>query len=497
MDALVAPPLDGPPPAPPPPEGPPPGAGPGVGDPPGRGAGYAGPAPAPAPRPAIGGASGLAAPHSVEGEREVLAAVLVEPTSMDQLLEGLTTDDFYLEAHGLLFDAMQRVYERTQTVDLVTLRQDLRDHGHFERAGGDMALARLLDRAGTTANLAHYVHIVRDKALVRRMIAAAQTIESEGFQDVSDLTSYLDRAEQSVFAVLENRQNTNLRPMSEVVRASLDQIQAAYDNEGGVTGVGTGFVDLDHLTHGLQAGDLVIIAARPAMGKTSFALNVATNAALKHQRTAAIFSLEMPAEQLASRMLASQAQVDVSSLRGGMLREEDWPRLMTAAEALTQADIYMDDTPGATASAIRAMCRRLKRRGGLDLVVIDYLQLMAGERGRSREEDISHISRSLKHLAKELSIPVVALSQLNRGPEGRTDKRPLMSDLRESGAIEQDADIIMFLYRDEVYNKSIEEDQRGVAELIIAKHRNGPTATVRLKFWHAYTRFDSLARDPM
>ncbi len=491
MDDLVPPPLDEPPPAPPPLDELPPGPPPVGSAPPGPGAGFGG------PPPTAVSSGGLTAPHSVEAEREVLAAVLVEPTSMDQLLEGLTAEDFYLEAHGLLFDAMQRVYERTQTVDLVTLRQDLRDHGHFERAGGDMALARLLDRAGTTANLAHYIRIVRDKAMVRRMIAAAQSIEAEGFQDVSDLTSYLDRAEQAVFSVLENRQNTNLRPMSEVVRSSLDQIQAAYDNEGGITGVGTGFLDLDHLTHGLQAGDLIIIAARPAMGKTSFALNVATNAALKHQRTAAIFSLEMPAEQLASRMLASQAQVDVSSLRGGKLREEDWPRLMTAAEALTQANIYMDDTPGATASAIRAMCRRLKRRGGLDLVVIDYLQLMAGERGRSREEDISHISRSLKHLAKELSIPVIALSQLNRGPEGRTDKRPLMSDLRESGAIEQDADIIMFLYRDEVYNKSIEEDQRGVAELIIAKHRNGPTATVRLKFWHAYTRFDNLAREPI
>ena len=416
---------------------------------------------------------------------------------MDTLMENLGTDDFYFERHALVFDAFRRIYESSGTVDLVTLRQDLKDHGTFERAGGDQTLGALLDRAGTTANLAQYCAIVRQKSLVRRMIDAARSIEVDGLADVTDLSAYLDSAEKKVFSVLEERQNTNMRPVSDVVKSALTQIEAAFDADGAVTGLGTGFRDLDKKTHGLHPGDLVIIAARPAMGKTSFALNVATNAALLHGASVAIFSLEMPAEQLAQRMMAAQARIDVSRMRSGNLSDDDWPRLVTAADDLSRASVFMDDTPGVSPSTVRAMCRRIARRNNLDLVLIDYLQLMSGDqKGQSREGEISYISRSLKHLAKELSCPVVALSQLNRGPEQRTDKRPLMSDLRESGAIEQDADIIMFLYRDEVYNKAIEEDRRGVAELIISKHRNGPTGTVELKFWNAHTRFDNLARDP-
>lgn len=434
-------------------------------------------------------------PHSLDAEREVLAAVFVDPAmAMDTLVENLGVDDFYLERHTLVFESFKRLYETSGTVDLVTLRQDLKDHGTFERAGGDGMLGALLDRAGTTANLKTYCGIVRQKALVRRMIDAARSIEVDGLGDVTDLSTYLDAAEARVFSVLEERQNTNLRTMSEVVKAALAQVEAAFDSDGAVSGLGTGFRDLDKKTHGLQKGDLIIIAARPAMGKTSFALNIATNAALLHDARVALFSLEMPSEQLAQRMMAAQGRIDMSRMRGGHLSDDDWPRLVTAADDLSRAAIFMDDTPGVTPSSIRAMCRRLARRGGLDLVMIDYLQLMAGEsKGQSRESEISHISRSLKHLAKELSCPVIALSQLNRGPEQRTDKRPMMADLRESGAIEQDADIIMFLYRDEVYNPAVEEDQRGVAELIIGKHRNGPTGTVKLKFWNAYTRFDNLA----
>ncbi len=448
------------------------------------------------PQDPVGGRSGgMLMPHSIDAEREVLSAVFIDPIgAMDVLMAELQPDDFYVERHTLVFEACKRIYESSGTVDFVTLRQNLKDNSTFEKAGGDQTLASLMDRAGTTANLRAYCRIVKSKALLRRMIDAARAIETDGLGDVTDLTSFLDAAEKRVFSVLEQRQNTNMRPMSDVVKAALTQIEAAFDADGAVTGVGTGFRDLDRKTHGLQKGDLVIIAARPAMGKTSFALNVATNAALLHEKSIALFSLEMPSEQLAQRMMAAQARIDLSRMRGGHLSDDDWPRLVTAADDLSRARIFIDDTPGVSPSTVRAMCRRLARRNGLDLVMIDYLQLMSGDqKNQSREGEISYISRSLKSLAKELSCPVIALSQLNRGPEQRTDKRPLMSDLRESGAIEQDADIIMFLYRDEVYNKAIEEDQRGVAELIIGKHRNGPTGTVKLKFWNAHTRFDNLA----
>ena len=437
----------------------------------------------------------LALPHALPAEREVLSAVFIDPSAMDTLLEQLSPPDFYLERHRLVFEAMQREYESSGTVDVVTLQQNLLDHGTWEKAGGARTLAELLDRAGKTSNLGHYCKIVRSKALIRNMIEAARTIETDGLQDISDVSEFLDKAEAQVFAVLEERVSTELRPISDVVRATIEQIEAAYDADGAVTGLGSGFRDLDSITHGLQKGDLIVVAARPAMGKTSFCLNMAANSALRYGGKVAFFSLEMPAEQLATRLLAAEARIDVSRLRGGYLSDDDWPRLVEAADRLSKAGIFIDDTPGISPSGLRAKCRRLARREGLDLVIIDYLQLMSGGQNiRSREQEISYISRSLKGLAKDLGAPVVALSQLNRGVESRTDKRPLMSDLRESGAIEQDADIILFLYREEVYKKDIDESMRGIAELIISKHRNGPTGSVKLKFWHAHTRFDNLAK---
>ncbi len=442
------------------------------------------------------GTQGVKPPHSLEAEREVLSAVLVDPEAMDTLSENLRSEDFYFERHQLLFQALMDLHERATAIDVVTLQQALKDRGQYEKVGGARALGELLDRAGTVSNLEHYCEIVRQKSVLRRMVDAARQIETAGLQDVADVEEFLDDAEKSVFAVLEDRANTNLRPIKEVVTAALDQIQAAFDSEGDVTGVGTGFRDWDKLTHGLQRGDLIILAARPAMGKTSFALNAAVNAATKFAASVAIFSLEMPAEQLAQRLLSCEARIDLSNLRGGYMQEDEWPRLVQASDELAKTKIFLDDMPGVSPTQVRAKCRRLKRREGLDLVIIDYLQLMnAGHKMGSREQEISYISRSLKSLAKELSCPVIALSQLNRSLESRTDKRPMMSDLRESGAIEQDADMICFIYREEVYNKECPPEQQGVAELIVGKHRNGPTGTVRLKFWKSWTRFDNLAQE--
>jgi replicative DNA helicase len=443
-----------------------------------------------------GGSSPSAAmPHSTEAEREVLAAVFIDGGAFDLINEHVTSSDFYHERHQLVFESMRRVQERNGSVDFVTLNQELKDAGHWEKSGGAQTLATLLDRAGTTANLAHYCQIVSQKATLRNMIDAARNIETEGFSTIENVADYLEKAEASVFSVLEGRYQTDLRPVRDVVVEAITEIQQTYESDESITGVGTGFRDLDKLTHGLQRGDLIVLAARPAMGKTSLALNIAQNAAVQHKKSVAVFSLEMPSNQLAMRLLAARARVDLSSLRGGYLANDDWERLAAASEDLSHAQLFIDDTPGASVTSIRAKCRRLHRKQGLDLILIDYLQLMSGNPGteRSREQEISGISRSLKHLAKELHVPVMALSQLNRGVESRTDKRPLMSDLRESGAIEQDADIIVFIYRDEVYNQNVDERFRGVAEIIISKHRNGPTGVVKLKFWNSHTRFDNLA----
>jgi replicative DNA helicase len=443
------------------------------------------------------GAAPLRMPHSLEAEREVLAAVLIDQNAMDALSEKLRAEDFYLERHQLIFSAMLELHESGQAVDLVTLVQRLKDRGHFEKVGGTTGVGAVLDRQGSIANVDHYRDIIARKAALRRMIEAAREVEVSGMGDVPDVDEFLDAAERRIFDVLEHRQSTDLTPIREVMQTAMDSIQSAFNAGGDVTGVGTGFRDWDRMTHGLQRGDLVILAARPAMGKTSFVLNVAMNAALKFNASVALFSLEMPSEQLAQRLLSAEARVDLSRLRGGHIGDDDWTRLAEAADNVSRARIFMDDQAGATPMQIRAKCRRLKRREGLDLIVIDYLQLMnAGVRQGSREQEISYISRSLKGLAKELSCPIIALSQLNRGLESRTDKRPMMSDLRESGAIEQDADMICFIYREEVYAKeNTPEDKKGIAELIVGKHRNGATGTVELKFWNMYTRFDNLAEE--
>jgi replicative DNA helicase len=436
-------------------------------------------------------------PHALDAEREVLGCVLLDPRLMDDAASaGLRAEDFFAQPHLLVFQGMQRVLARHDSLDLVTLAQDLKDTGNFDSVGGAELLSALLDRAGTTSNLLQYVQIVRDKAVARGLIEAGRAIEIDAMEPVESVAELADRAEQRVLGVLEQRESMAIRPLGEIVLDALGLVEKIYNSraDGALTGVGTGFIDLNKMTHGLQKGDLVIIAARPSMGKTAFVLNLAANAARAHGAKVALFSLEMPSDQLALRMLASEARISLSGIRSGQLFEEDWPRLMDSAEKLRETTIWLDDSPGVTPSLIRAKCRRLKRRSGLDLVVIDYLQLMSlGQRGRSREQEISEISRSLKGLAKDLRVPVVALSQLNRSLEQRPNKRPLLSDLRESGAIEQDADLILFIYREEVYNKDIAEDQKHLAEVIIGKHRNGPTGTIKLYFSREHTRFDNLA----
>ena len=451
--------------------------------------------PGPAPEPMNLG--NMTLPHAIEAEKEVLAAVLLDNLATDVLIENqLTPESFYVPRHQLIYQAMRTLYDAHEAIDEVTLPQQMKDAGTFDKAGGYKALSELLSRSGITAHLNDYCRIVRQKAAVRRMIDAVRKIEADAFQAGEDVEGFLDTAERSVFAVLEDRALSNLRPVADVVRGAIQQISAAYDSDESITGIGTGFRDLDKITNGLQRGDLIIVAARPAMGKTSFVLNLASNAAIKHDASVAIFSLEMPAEQLASRLLSAEARIDLSRLRGGYLREEDWPRLTNAADLISRARIHIDDTPGITPASVRAKCRRLARSQGIDLIVIDYLQLMnSSDKQRSREQEISMISRSLKGLAKDLNCPVIALSQLNRGPETRTDHRPLMSDLRESGAIEQDADLVSFIYREAVYNNELDEAERGIAEFIIGKHRNGATGTVKLKFWNAWTRFDNLATE--
>ncbi|MGB0590991.1 MAG: replicative DNA helicase [Myxococcota bacterium] len=449
----------------------------------------------PGPAPLTDG--GMTLPHAIEAEKEILAAVLLDNLATDVLIEhGIVAESFYVPRHQLIYASMRTLYDAHEAIDEVTLPQQMKDANTFDKAGGYKALSELLSRSGTTANLNDYCKIVRQKAAVRRMIDAARKIEADAFQAGEDVEGFLDTAERSVFAVLEDRALSNLRPVADVVRGAIQQISAAYDSDESITGIGTGFRDLDKITNGLQRGDLIIVAARPAMGKTSFVLNLASNAALKHDASVAIFSLEMPAEQLASRLLSAEARIDLSRLRGGYLREEDWPKLTNAADLISRARIHIDDTPGITPASVRAKCRRLARSTGIDLVVIDYLQLMnSSDNQRSREQEISMISRSLKGLAKDLSCPVIALSQLNRGPETRTDHRPMMADLRESGAIEQDADLVSFIYREAVYNQELDEAERGIAEFIIGKHRNGATGTVKLKFWNAWTRFDNLAEE--
>ena len=434
-------------------------------------------------------------PHSLEAEESVLGGILIDNNALDRAVEFIVADDFYREAHRKIFRAMQELNQRGEPVDLVTLTDALRARGELQDIGGAAYLGELVEKVPTAAHVAFYARIVRHKAVVRSLIQATTEIAALGFESSADVDQLLDDAEHKIFEISERKVRPSFFRIRDIMVDSMKAIEQLYERKELVTGVPTGFVDLDRMTAGPQPADLIVIAGRPSMGKTAFALNIAQYTALTAKVGVAVFSLEMAKEQLVLRLLCSEARVDQSKVRAGFAAERDFPKLAMAASRLAEAPIYIDDTPALSVLELRAKARRLKREreSKLGLIVVDYLQLMRGHDGvDSREQEISGISRSLKALAKELSVPVIALSQLNRQVENRAEKRPIMADLRESGAIEQDADVIAFLYRPIVYDKNAEER---AAEVIIAKQRNGPIGTVPLTFMSEYTRFENRAED--
>jgi len=433
-------------------------------------------------------------PQNIEAEVSILGGVLLDNQALNHVLEILAASDFYTEAHRKIFSAIVELSDRGEPCDSITLSNILKGKNLLDSVGGVAYLAALVDNVPSAANIVHYCKIVKEKSILRKLIATATEIQTNSYNHVADVDAVLDKAEHAIFEISENKIRPAFSPFKEVIKDSIRTIEKLYERKTLVTGVPTGFEKLDDLTSGLQKSDLIIIAGRPSMGKTAFALNIARYAALDEAVPVAIFSLEMSKEQLAIRMLSSEAKVDSQKIRRGFLGEMDWPKLIDAANKLSESAIVVDDTPAITVLEMKAKARRLTAEVGLGLIIIDYLQLMRGSAFKdSREQEISEISRSLKALAKELNVPVIALSQLNRQVETRPNKRPQMADLRESGAIEQDADVIAFIYRDEVYNKSEDNPEKGMAEVIIGKQRNGPTGTVKLAFLEKYTSFENLA----
>lgn len=432
-------------------------------------------------------------PNNIEAEQSVIGSMLLDKNAISTASEILTGDDFYKEAHRQIFNAAVELYNRNEPVDLVTIVDILRGKGILDNIGGITYLSNLVSSVPTTANVKYYAKIVEEKSTLRRLIKASSETIEKCYSSSDDLVGIIDTAERNIFNISQKATSHDFEPMSSLLEKGFNQIENLYNNKGAITGIPTGFTEIDNKTSGFQKGDLVLVAARPSMGKTAFALNIAEYAAIRNNNSVAIFSLEMSKEQLAFRMLCSQANIDMLKLRTGNLEDDDWVKLAKSAGPLASAKIFIDDTPGITVTEMRSKCRRLKMEHGLDLIIVDYLQLMQGSsRTENRQQEVSDISRSLKALAKEMDTPLIALSQLSRAPEARADHRPMLSDLRESGSIEQDADIVSFLYRDEYYNK--ETDKRNIAEVIIAKQRNGPTGTVELAFIGKYTKFGNIDR---
>lgn len=431
-------------------------------------------------------------PQSLEAEESILSAILVDNDKLLEILEILSPQDFYRSSHQKMFTAITELFSKDEPVDLVTLTNILRERGWLEGIGGAAYLANLVDTVPLAVNAQYYAKIIHEKACLRRLIEKTNAIAKRCFEDRGDVENVIDFAESSIFEISENKIKPAFYPIGKIIEVNIDALEERQGNKALVTGVSTGFTKIDELTAGLQKSDLVILAGRPGMGKTAFALNIAKNAAVDANIPVAIFSLEMSKEQLSFRMLSSEARIDSSRLRRGFITQDDWIKITDAAGFLSQAPIFIDDSPNITVLEIRAKSRRLKMESDVGLIIIDYIQLMKGRASAERRDlEISEISRSLKALAKELDIPVLALSQLNRKLEERSDKRPQLADLRESGALEQDADIVAFIYRDELYNKDENNPNKGKAEIILAKQRNGPTGIAMLTFLDTYTRFEN------
>jgi replicative DNA helicase len=428
-------------------------------------------------------------PHNLDAEQSILGGLMVDPYAWDQIAGVVGEDDFYKGGHRKIFAAIQDLYARSQPVDIITVSNYLNDKKELDVIGGAAYLAEVMNQTPTAAHIASYGKIVHEKALLRKLIHVSSEIAEKAYgESYEDVESFLDEVEGQIFSIGEKKQS-GLVGAAELIKASIDKLTELSTRSGDVVGISSGFKDLDKMTAGFQPGEITIIAARPSMGKTAFSLNIAQHAAIREKRCVAYFSVEMAKEQMMMRMLASEARVGLSDLRAGSVNDNAWPRLIDKASKMAEANIFIDDTSGISPFEIRAKTRRLKAQHGLDMIIIDYLQLMdLKQKVESRERAVSEISRSLKALAKELSIPVVALAQLNRGVEGRSDRRPMLSDLRESGSIEQDADVIMMLYREDYYDRE-NPDSKGQAEVIIAKQRNGPTGTVKLRWEAAIGRF--------
>jgi replicative DNA helicase len=431
-------------------------------------------------------------PHDIEAEQAVLGSMLTDKDAVIAAIEVLKPEDFYREDNKAIYEAILNLYSKPEPIDIITVKAELIENGKFDSIGGLEYLAVLPDKVPTTANVEQYIRIVEEKSILRNLIKTSNEIITLGYGETEEVDRIMDMAEKKIFDISQRKNQKGYVAIKDVLIDTFAEIEKLYNQKGYITGVPTGFIDLDQVTSGLHKSDLILIAARPAMGKSAFALNIATYAAIKGNTPVALFNLEMSKEQMVNRILCSEAMVDSNKVRTGKIEEGDWVKLATALGPLSEAPIYVDDTPGISIVEIRAKCRKLKLEKNIGLVVIDYLQLIqgTGKKGANREQEISEISRSLKILAKELNIPVIALSQLSRAAEQRADHKPMLSDLRESGAIEQDADIVMFLYREDYYNPDTEK--KNIAEVIIAKHRAGSTGTVELLWLGNYTKFANI-----
>ena len=433
-------------------------------------------------------------PHDIEAEQAIIGSMLTDKDAVIAAVEVLQEQDFYREDNKIIYSAILNLYNRAEPIDIITLKSELKSMGKFEAVGGLEYIVQLPDKVPTTSNVEQYIKIVEEKSMLRALIKTADELITLGYDPTQEVEQVIDTAEKKIFQVMQKKNQKGYSSIKDILVDTFTQLEQLYNQKESITGVPTGFVDLDYRTSGLHNSDLILVAARPAMGKSAFALNIATNAAVRAKVPVAIFSLEMSKEQMTNRILCSEAMVDSAKVRTGKIDDDEWAKLAATSGELSEAGIYIDDAPGISIMEIRAKCRKMKLEKNIGLVVIDYLQLVQGsnKKGGSREQEIAEISRSLKILAKEIDVPVIALSQLSRAPEQRIDHRPMLSDLRESGSIEQDADIVMFLYRDDYYNEDTEK--KNIAEVIIAKHRSGATGTVELLWLANYTKFANIER---